>query len=138
MARLLGLDPGTKRCGVAITDSEQRMAFPRQALAAGPDLLVNLAKLIEEEFVAGVVIGLPRALSGLETQSTWNATEFFEEVCAFFPELPVIQFDERLTTKQAEYRLGQAGHKIENQRNLVDSAAAVILLESYLEGLPRD
>ena len=77
MARLLGLDPGTKRCGVAITDSEQRMAFPRQALAAGPDLLVNLAKLIEEEFVAGVVIGLPRALSGLETQSTRNATEFF-------------------------------------------------------------
>ena len=114
------------------------MAFPRQALAAGPDLLVNLAKLIEEEFVAGVVIGLPRALSGLETQSTRNATEFFEEVCAFFPEIPVIQFDERLTTKQAEYRLGQAGHKIENQRNLVDSAAAVILLESYLEGLPRD
>jgi putative Holliday junction resolvase len=104
----------------------------------GPELLLKLATLIDEESVAGIVIGLPRALSGADTQSTKNATEFFEQVCQHFPEIPIIQFDERLTTKQAESQLSQAGHKMEKQRNLVDSAAAVILLESYLEGLPRD
>jgi putative holliday junction resolvase len=138
MARILGLDPGTKRCGVAITDSEQRMAFPREALTVGPDLMKQLALLIEEEFVAGIVVGLPHALSGAETASTRLATEFFEQICREFPDLPAIQYDERLTTKQASHQLSEAGHKMEKQRNLVDSAAAVILLESYLEGLPRD
>jgi putative Holliday junction resolvase len=138
MARILGLDPGTKRCGVALTDSEQRMAFPREALLVGPDLMSQLATLISEESVVGVVVGLPHALSGAETASTHNATAFFNDVCTHFPELAIIQFDERLTTKQASYQLSQAGHKIAKQRNIVDSAAAVIMLESYLEGLPRD
>lgn len=138
MPRIVGLDPGTKRCGVAITDSQRRIAFPRPALEVNDSLVHNLAVLIDEENVDCIVVGLPRALNGNDTASTVNAQLFFEDLVAAFSDLEVLQWDERLTTKQAEFQLSQAGHKMERQRNLIDSAAAVVLLESFLEGLSRD
>jgi putative holliday junction resolvase len=138
MSRIIGLDPGTKRCGVAITDKDRLMAFPREALVVDSQLLAEIQALVAEEGVSTIVIGLPYALNGRVTPSTQKAMEFHDEVLKAFPHLEVVQLDERLTTKQAEAQLSQAGHKVEKQRNLIDSAAAVILLESYLERLPRD
>jgi putative Holliday junction resolvase len=138
MARIIGLDPGTKRCGVAITDREQRMAFPREALNVDLELIGKLRDLVVSEGVETIVVGLPYALNGGVTPSTEKAVNFFNEIAGAFPSLAVVQVDERLTTKQASSQLSQAGRKVEEQRTLIDSAAAVILLESYLEGIHRD
>ncbi len=134
MTRILGIDPGTKRCGIAITDSAQRMAFPRPALAMDEEVTTHLAELIEDEGIGRVVIGRPVALSGRETTSTAAADQFFELVQRHVS-VPVTQWDERLTTRDAQKSLSGAGLTTKESRGRVDSAAAVIMLQNYVDGL---
>jgi len=131
--RLLGIDPGSRRCGVAISDSAQTMAFPREALANDEHLLARLAVLIEEESVGGVIVGRPVALSGNETASTEAADGLYDAILTRFAEMPVEQWDERLTTREAQRALSGAGIKARDHRERIDSAAAVILLQNYLD-----
>jgi putative Holliday junction resolvase len=138
MARTLGIDPGTKRCGIAITDSAHTMAFPRPALANDERLLAELRALIDEEGASTIVVGRPVALSGNETASTHSADELYERLVAQFADIAVIQWDERLTTFQAQRSLAQAGIRAKNHRDHVDSAAAVIMLQNYVDGLSAD
>jgi putative Holliday junction resolvase len=134
MARLLGIDPGSKRCGVAVTDRDESMAFPRPALATNDNLLGSLRSLVDEESVELVVIGRPVALSGNETASTQEADALYELLVDGLSPIPVVQWDERLTTHEAQRSLSQAGMKAKNHRGHVDSAAAVIMLQSYMDG----
>ena len=136
MSRILGIDPGTRRCGVAITDSAQTMAFPRTALDADETFIKKLSELIEEEFVGSIVIGRPISLSGNETQSTEVADQLFEAIKGAFPSFLVVQWDERLTTLEAQKSLSGAGMKAKNHRDHIDSAAAVIMLQNYVDALP--
>jgi putative Holliday junction resolvase len=135
MARVLGIDPGTKRCGIAISDSNQSMAFPRPALSRDATLIDKLTALIDEEAIGAIVIGLPVALSGNETASTVDAQQLFEEVLEKITDIPVLQWDERLSTLSAQKSLSEAGLRVKDQRSRVDSAAAVIMLQNYLDGL---
>jgi putative Holliday junction resolvase len=135
MARHLGVDPGTVRCGVAITNSAATMAFPRPALANNDDLLSALRQLVDEELVATIVVGRPVALSGGETASTKLADALFERLQSAFADVAVVQWDERLTTLEAQRSLSQAGMKAKDHREHVDSAAAVIMLQNYVDGL---
>lgn len=134
MARLLGIDPGAARCGIAITDSDQTMAFPRTALANDESLITSLQQIIVDEGVEVVVVGRPVALSGNETSSTKEADLLFHELVNALGDLPVTQWDERLTTFEAHRSLSRAGLKARQHRDHVDSAAAVIMLQNYLEG----
>jgi putative Holliday junction resolvase len=138
MTRLLGIDPGTRRCGIAVTNSAQTMAFPRPALVNDATLLDELAKLIDEESIGGVVIGRPVALSGNETASTRLADELYKAILHRFAEMPVVQWDERLTTFEAQKSLSQAGLKAKDHREHVDSAASVIMLQNYIDALHPD
>jgi putative Holliday junction resolvase len=134
MARLLGLDPGTRRCGVALSDSQQTLAFPREALEVNDGLFQSLQLLIEEEGVIGVVVGRPTSLAGNNTSSTDLADAFFSELLVRFPALAMEQMDERLTTTQAQRGLSSAGISAKEQRRLIDSAAAVVLLQAFIDG----
>jgi putative Holliday junction resolvase len=135
VARLLGIDPGTKRCGIAVSDSAQSMAFPRPALARDSTLIERLSALVDDEGIGAIIIGLPVALSGNETASTIDAQQLFEEVLERISDIPVLQCDERLTTVEAQKSLSEAGLRAKDQRSRVDSAAAVIMLQNYLDGL---
>ena len=135
MARVLGIDPGTKRCGIAISDSNQSMAFPRPAWLRDAAFIDKLTALIDEEAIGAVVIGLPVALSGNETASTVDAQQLFEEVLEKITDIPVLQWDERLSTLSAQKSLSEAGLRAKDQRSRVDSAAAVIMLQNYLDAL---
>jgi putative Holliday junction resolvase len=135
MARILGIDPGTRRCGVAITDSAQTMAFPRPALAVDETLMSALAELIQVESVALIVVGRPVALSGKVTASTTLADQLYESILRTLPDTAAIQWDERLTTLEAQRSLSGAGMKAKQHREHIDSAAAVIMLQNYLDGL---
>jgi len=111
------------------------MAFPRPALARDANLMDKLVALVDEEAVGVIVIGLPVALSGNETESTIDAQALFEEMSEKIGSVPVVQWDERLTTFEAQKSLSEAGFRSKDQRSRVDSAAAVIMLQNYLDGL---
>ncbi len=136
MGRVLSLDPGTVRCGVALSDSGRTMAFPRPALAAGAGLVARVAALVADEAVETVVVGRPVALSGRSTPSTSLADELCRELRAALVGVEVVAFDERLSTVEAGRRLAGAGRRAREAREAIDSAAAVVVLEAYLGG-PR-
>ena len=134
MARVLGIDPGTKRCGIAVTNTGETMAFPRPAIRRDDHTVRRLSELIDSEEIGRVVIGRPIALSGNETTSTKDADELFEQLSDHVA-VTVIQWDERLTTRDAQKSLSGAGLTAKESRERVDSAAAVIMLQNYLDGL---
>ena len=109
------------------------MAFPRPAVASDDHLIGTLRRLVEDEGVELVVVGRPLALSGHETASTKGADELYARLKDELAPLPVVQWDERLTTHQAQRSLSAAGLRARDQRAHVDSAAAVIMLENYAE-----
>lgn len=134
MAKVLGLDPGTRRCGVAVSDSLRTMAFPRTAFEVSDTLVARIAELVDEESIELVVVGRPVALSGRETASTGVADRFVAALAAALAEVTVVTWDERLTTTEAQRSLTGAGLKVKQHRRRIDSAAAVVMLQSYLEG----
>jgi putative Holliday junction resolvase len=138
VARILGIDPGSRRCGVAITDSDQTMAFPRPALNVDDSLMGQISQLVEEEAVVLIVVGRPISLAGDETASTEEADELYRSIRERVHHATVVQWDERLTTVEAQRSLGRAGMNERKQRAHIDSAAAVIMLQHYLDGLSTD
>ena len=138
MARVLGIDPGSRRCGIALTDSKRTMAFPRPSVPVGDALFTTLRALIQEESVDLVVVGRPVALSGNETASTEAADDFFRALGEKISPVEIVQWDERLTTFEAKKSLSGAGLKAKSHRSRVDSAAAVIMLQNYVDALSSD
>jgi len=135
MSRVLGIDPGTKRCGIAVSNTSRTMAFPRPAFVVNDALMLRLRALVDEESIGLVIVGRPIALSGNDTASTFVADAMYQEIGAALPTTTVVQWDERLTTFEAQRSLSVAGMKAKEQREHVDSAAAVIMLQNYLDGL---
>ncbi len=132
MVRILGIDPGTKRCGIAITDSSETMAFPREAMAFDDDFVTRVVRLVREDGVQLVVVGRPLSLAGSRTASTDFADALFTRLSRAL-ELPVVQHDERLTTTAAQRSLSNAGLKVKDHRSRIDSAAAVVLLQHFVD-----
>ena len=132
MGRVLGLDPGTRRIGVAVSDSAGTMAFPRPHLTVDGTEMQALAALVEEEWISEIVIGRPLSLKGTPTESTIRSDDFATLVSDTLQGVPVLRVDERLTTVTAQRKLADAGESVRSSRDRVDSAAAVILLETFL------
>ncbi len=115
-----------------MSDSNETMAFPRAALSVDDSVIGRVRALCEDEGVELIVIGRPTSLAGASTASTKLADEFFELV-ELGVDVAVLQVDERLTTVSASRLLRHAGVSERDQRARVDSASAVVLLESVLE-----
>jgi putative Holliday junction resolvase len=132
LGRVAALDPGTKRIGVAVSDSQWSFAFPRDAWPADGDIEKLAQSLVDEENVDILVVGRPISLAGRETASTEDA-DFFAERVTRAVNIPVERMDERLTTVTASQHLRESGFSGSEQRRRVDSAAACVILESWLE-----
>jgi putative holliday junction resolvase len=133
LARLMGLDLGEKRIGVAVTDLQQTMAFPERVLrrhSAKVDRQ-TLAALIAELHVDRVVIGLPLSTNG-EFGPNADRAQSFGQFLARAVRVPVEFQDERLTTVEAEERLRDSGLSPAERRERIDAAAAAIILEDYM------
>lgn len=134
--RILALDHGVKRVGVAISDELKLIAQPLEFIPAEPfDALLNrLRQLIRDKQVELVLVGMPRNMDGSYGPAA-ERTEAF--VAALRNELPVPikTLDERLSTVQAERTLVQAGVKRAKRKLAVDKMAAAVLLQSYLDSL---
>ena len=132
--RLAGIDFGTVRIGVAVTDPDQRLASPLEIYTrrgAGADA-TWAARLVASERIVGFVVGLPVHTSGHESQKSHEARQFGEWL-AKQTGLPVRFFDERYTTAHAEELLQGAKLTSKRRKERLDKLAAQILLAAYLE-----
>jgi putative Holliday junction resolvase len=132
--RVLGLDLGQKRIGVAVSDEDASIAFPSGAIESrGPKKDLNaVLELIEEREIGRVVIGLPRHLDGREGPEA-EAARAFASKLQRRSGLEVETLDERWTTVEAERVLHAQGRTKKKQRAVVDSVAAAIILGTYLD-----
>jgi len=133
MGRLLGLDHGSKRIGVAISDSSRLIATPYEVIVAAEALSV-LDQILAQEDIDGIVIGLPTTLSGDESASTAAARQFAASVAAHTG-LEVTLVDERFSTKVAEDVLIAGGMRREKRRDIRDKMAATVILQGHLDSL---
>ena len=134
--RLIGLDHGSKRIGVAVGDSETGMAFARPAIRRrnlDHDLAL-IGELCTAEDVSTVVIGLPLNMDGSEGTQARAARTFGEALVRIG--LQVAYEDERLTSWAAERELGPEGRRASRERGEIDSAAARLILQQYLDARP--
>jgi len=133
--RVLGLDLGDVRIGVAISDPERRLAVPVGTVRTGaPADLKAIAELVSELEVALVVVGYPLRLSG-EPGTRARHAEAFADALRSFLAVPVVLHDERLSTVEADRALREAGADGRRRRGVVDRSAATVILQAYLDGL---
>ena len=136
--KVMGVDLGSRRIGVAVSDSSGIMAFPVEFVARSGDTAADnaaLAALVAELEVGTVVVGLPLSLDGSRQKAATSALAEADELVALLEPfgVDVVSFDERFTTTSAHRQLAQSGRSARDRRQRVDSAAAVVLLQAYLE-----
>jgi putative Holliday junction resolvase len=135
--RVLCLDLGDVRIGVAISDPERRLAVPLGTVHTGaPADLKVVASLVREHDVTLVVLGHPLLLSGQAGERARHA-EAFADALRSVLEVPVALQDERLSTVEADRALRDAGASARRRRAAVDRSAATVILQAYLDALPR-
>ena len=132
-----GVDVGAVRVGVARSDPRGVLAVPvatlRRDRRLGADL-EQLATLLDEHDAVGVVVGLPRTLAGRAGPAVDDAREYGGALAARIAPRPVVYVDERLSTVVAQRNLTSSGVRGRAKRAVVDQAAAVEILQSYLDG----
>lgn len=132
--RLAGIDYGTVRIGIAVTDPDQRMASPLENYRRGGREADArwFQRTLAEERIVGVVVGLPVHNDGRESQKSFEAREFGQWL-AELSGLPVHYHDERYTSAHAEALLMEAGYTSKQRKLRLDKLAAQIMLTAYLE-----
>lgn len=130
----MGLDVGSKRIGIAVSDLLGITAQGLETLQRRNKKydFQQLRRLIRDYHVVEVVVGLPKRLSGVDSAQTEKVQEFAEELRQRF-EIPVHMWDERLTSVQANRLLKEAELSIEKRAAAVDRMAAVLILQSYMD-----
>ncbi len=131
--RILGLDLGEVRIGVAISDPDRRLAVPLGTVHTGaPADLKAIAALVSENDVTAVVVGYPLQLSG-EAGTRAHLAEGFAEALRAVLDIPVVLHDERLSTVEADRALAAAGADGRERRRVIDRSAATVILQSFLD-----
>lgn len=135
MSRIVGIDPGEARIGIAISDDARSIAFPRETVSARGatgDAVKRIEEALADEEVALFVVGLPLRLDGSEGEAARRARAFGGALGEALG-VDVVYWDERLTTVAAERSLREMGRRGPRQREVVDQSAAAILLQGYLD-----
>jgi putative holliday junction resolvase len=132
--RILGVDPGERRIGLASSDSETKIASPLSSVDARnmEQALARIASLCEQLAVEQIVVGLPLRLDGSEGEAARRARRFADKLKARTG-LAVVMWDERLTSRAAGRVLGEAGVRGSKRRQSVDPIAAALILQGYLD-----
>lgn len=133
--RRLGVDVGTVRVGVSVSDPGCVLATPVETIRRdrGTGHLRRLVALVEELEVVEVVVGLPRTLANRAGASADDAVAVADQLAARIAPVPVRLADERLTTVSAARSLREAGVRTKDQRGKIDQAAAVAILQGWLD-----
>ena len=137
MARVLALDYGKKRTGIAVTDPIQIIASALDTVDTG-ELIGYLKKYMAAEPVELVLIAYPLNMDDSPTDATPLVEKFIGKFQNVFPSLPIRKVDERMTSRMASQAIAQMGLKKKDRerKELIDAVSAVIMLQEYLEN-PR-
>lgn len=132
--KLLGLDPGEKRIGVAVSDLAGVVALPLTTLERTTlkDDLAKIKSIVSTQHISRVVVGYPRGLSGYRGKQARLVDQFIAELEKEL-KLPVARWDERLSTAEVSRYLKTAGIRREKAKAIIDQLSAAIILQSYLD-----
>ena len=135
--KYLAIDFGDRRVGLAVSDVDKQIAFPRDFLEykSAKKLLIQLKEFCEIEGIIKVLIGLPIEMSGEMGDRVIKTYKFGDQLKETISPISVEYFDERLTTKQSIKKLQMQGIKAKNQKGQRDMVSAQIILEAYLSSL---
>jgi putative Holliday junction resolvase len=143
-ARVLGIDYGRRRIGLAVSDATGMLARPWKSVPAAEGaariaaaLAAEISALAsEEDGLSTVAIGYPRRLSGEPTEQTAAVEAIVKELRSLV-DLPIVLQDERLTSREAESLLARSEKDWRKRKPLLDAASAAVILQDYLDGLAR-
>ncbi len=133
MGRILAFDYGTKRTGIAVTDPLQLIASGLKTVETS-EILTFLKSYCTDEEVVLFVVGLPKQMNNLPSESEQFIKSFIRNLKRTFPEIPIKREDERFTSKMALQSMIDSGIKKKQRRNkaIVDEISATLILQSYL------
>jgi len=137
--RIMGIDYGDSRVGVALSDP---LEITAQGLVTLPNkvydkMLRALLELVAQHDVKKIVLGMPRNLNGTEGDRVAVTQKFHDELKEKLPDVEIVLWDERLTTVQAAGILNATNTRGKDRKNVIDTVAASIILQSYLDYLKR-
>jgi putative Holliday junction resolvase len=133
--RILGIDLGRARIGVAVSDELGMLAHPVETIPANVDALKRIGQIVRDKNAERVVVGLPRHMNGSVGTGASEALAFADKLRGLLS-CEVITWDERLTTTAANRALRASGRKTRDSRAFVDQVAAQMILQGYLDSLP--
>jgi putative Holliday junction resolvase len=129
----LGIDYGDARIGIAASDPVGIMAHPVETIHRHQqDPLARISAIIQQRQIKTIVIGLPCHLDGREGESALKARRFAEQLQALHPQIPLHFVDEAYSTVSAAAKLHEAGKNAKKQKSLIDQAAAVEILNTWM------
>lgn len=136
MGRLLAIDYGTKRTGIAVTDELQIIASGLTTVST-PDLIVFLKDYVSKETVDKIVVGLPKQMDNTHSESEVYIQKFLVKLEKQIPNISIVRVDERFTSKMAFQTMIDGGLSKKQRRNkaLVDEISATLILQSYMSSL---
>jgi putative Holliday junction resolvase len=134
MGRIIALDYGRKRVGIAVTDELQIIANGLATVNSN-EILPYLKKYIASEAVSCIVVGKPMQMDYTESESEKYITPFLKSLSKQFPDIPVVRVDERFTSKMAFQTMIDSGINKKSRQNkeLIDTISATIILQTYME-----
>lgn len=138
MGRIVAIDYGKKRCGIAVTDPTQTIATALETVDTA-HLIEYLRKYLEKEQVDKIIMGEPKRLNNSDSDTTLMVRQYFSKLETLFPTIPMIMVDERFTSKIAGRSLIESGQsrKTRRDKSVLDRVSATILLQDYLTSLPN-
>ncbi len=138
MGKIMAIDYGKKRCGIAVTDDMQIIASGLETIETR-DIFEFLKKYFVENQVDSIVVGLPTDLKGNLSEVETEILKFLECFKSEFPEVEIHRFDERFTSKMASFFISQSGKskKKREEKGLIDKVSATIILQNFLEQKQR-
>jgi len=138
MGKIMAIDYGKKRCGIAVTDDMQIIASGLETIETS-DIFEFLKKYFVENQVDSIVVGLPTDLKGNLSEVETEILKFLERFKSEFPEVEIDRFDERFTSKMASFFISQSGKskRKREEKGLIDKVSATIILQNFLEQKQR-
>ncbi|OWK74203.1 Holliday junction resolvase RuvX [Flavobacteriaceae bacterium JJC] len=138
MGKIMAVDYGKKRCGIAVTDDMQIIASGLDTVET-KDVFVFLQKYFSQNTVDAIVVGLPTDLKGNLSEIEEDIVQFIEKFKTEYSGVEIHRFDERFTSKMASFFISQSGKskKKREEKGLIDKVSATIILQNFLEQKQR-
>ncbi len=140
MAKILGIDHGIVRIGIAVSDESSTIAFGREIILNNKDVFAKIKKFITDEYITQIVIGYPLTLKGERSEQTLAVEKFETDLknalaAPPFSNITIIRWDERFTSKMASDSMLESGMKKKKrqQKGNIDIISASLMLQSYLD-----